>query len=230
VGQQNPYVPSFDPSIPSARHNSPVGKPDLAYDSRQPGAQSPRRSLSRNIKQILGGLFSVLVALAFLGSLGSHNNSGTNPGTVDPQAADRVHELITNAIPDPELIADNSQFVDDEVDANGTIQNKGKAATTDLRVKVTVYDGSRVIGTGEQDLGALAPGEQRSYSFVVHLASSPDQVNTQTVWKWAADMCPLGSIPAPDPTDTTAQFCNNTPAAPSSETPYFSRPPAAPPQ
>lgn len=171
------------------------------------------RIFTPRVKAILSGIGTVLAALLLLGALASHNWNTTS-GNVDVQGtANRTHELITNSIPDPQLISHNATYHDDVVDASGAIENKGSAATKDVRVKVTIFDGSLAIGSGQEDLGPLGPGEKRSYSLTVHLSSTPDRVSTKILWTWAADMCPRGSVPSPDSTDSTAQFCNS-PSAP----------------
>ena len=109
--------------------------------------------------------------------------------------------------PDPVVINHSGSYSGDTLTATGAVKNKGKAATKDVLVKITVLDGSKTIGTNQQELGAIEPGAQRAYAIIVKLSSSPDNVQTITTWTWSADQCPPGSSPTPDPSDSSVQLC-----------------------
>lgn len=156
-----------------------------------------------------GGLISILFLLGMLGSLGSHNPGSYAPIRLPTVDTHPTPVPSTAAEPNPQVIAHYTNYTGNVVTATGTMKNEGKASTPDVHIAMIVYDGTRVIGTGQQDIGSLASAEQKSYTLVIHLTSAPDSISTQTRWQWAADQCPAGTTPSPDPSDPGAQWCNN---------------------
>ena len=202
MGQPNPYDPRYDPANPSA-WRPPVGQPDFS-GSIQPPVRPRRSGWWTKTKGCAGAAFGTLVILGALGSLGSHNSNSPPSLALHPTAVpSNLRE------PDPEVIAHQNSYVDDAVTATGMIKNLGGASTPAVTVTINVYDGSKIIGTGKQNLGSMGTGEQRAYAIIIRLASPPDNVNIETTWQWAADQCPPGSIPSPDPSDSTATWCTN---------------------
>lgn len=110
-------------------------------------------------------------------------------------------------IPDPELVSSNGFYTANVYTETGTIENRGHGPTADVVVRVIVYDGTTVLGRGQQDLGPLKAGARHFYVIMVTVSPAPDHVTTETDWTWQADQCPPGTKPTPDPSDASTQLC-----------------------